>query len=112
MQAASPPAFYFDYLVLLAVTLLAIILSLAIVFQAYRGYRRNQSQPMFYLAVGLVLLTVIPFVISLSVATLGPTLGFGPRIYTYYAPILSRLIEVAGLITILYSLYAVRDVRE
>ncbi|CQR52490.1 MULTISPECIES: DUF7521 family protein [Haloferax] len=97
---------YVNYLVLLAVTLLALVLSLAIVFQAYRGYRRNRSQPMLWLAVGLVLLTVVPFVVSLTVASAGTALGFGPVVYTYYAPILNRLIEVVGLVCILYSLYS------
>jgi len=97
---------YVNYLVLLAVTLLALVLSLAIVFQAYRGYRRNRSQPMLWLAVGLVLLTVVPFVISLTVASAGTALGFGPVVYAYYVPILNRLIEVVGLACILYSLYS------
>ncbi|GGM60292.1 phosphoglycerol transferase MdoB-like AlkP superfamily enzyme [Halarchaeum rubridurum] len=99
---------YAGYLVLLAVTLLALVLSLAIVLQAYRGYRRNRSRPMLYLALGLVLLTVVPFAISLAVASLGQRLGFGPLVYTYYAPIVSRVVEIAGLASILYSLYVRR----
>ena len=31
-----------------------------VAFQAYRGYRRNESQPMLYLALGIVLLTAVP----------------------------------------------------
>jgi glycerol uptake facilitator-like aquaporin len=96
---------YVNYLALLAVTLLGLVLSLAIVFQAYRGYRRNESRPMLWLAIGLILLTVVPFVTSLTVASAGPTLGFGPTVYTYYVPIFSRLVEVAGLACLLYSLY-------
>ncbi|MCL9815240.1 DUF7521 family protein [Natranaeroarchaeum aerophilus] len=34
---------------------------------AYRGYRRNESQPMFYLAIGVAFLTVVPFVLSYSI---------------------------------------------
>ncbi|ACV49452.1 MULTISPECIES: DUF7521 family protein [Halomicrobium] len=96
---------YAHYLALLAVTLLGLVLSFAIVFQAYRGYRRNDSQPMLLLAVGLVLLTVVPFVVSLVVTSAGTVLGFGPIVYSYYVPILTRTIEVVGLVTILYSLY-------
>ena len=96
---------YADYLVLLAVTLLGLVLGLAIVFQAYRGYRRNASRPMLWLAVGLVLLTVVPFLLSLVVASVGPRLGFGPTVYAYHVPILGRLVEVAGLVSVLYSLY-------
>lgn len=105
MLQTGSTGLYLNYLALLAVTLLGLVLSLAIVFQAYRGYRRNQSQPMLWLAVGLVLLTVVPFVVSLTVASAGTALGFGPVVYTYYAPIFNRLIEVAGLACILYSLY-------
>lgn len=31
-----------------------------VVYQAYRGYRRNGRRPMLYLAVGIILLTVPP----------------------------------------------------
>jgi len=99
---------YTGYVLLLAVTLLAIVLSLSIVLQAYRGYRRNASRPMRYLAVGLVLLTVVPFTISVVVASVGPRLGFEPVVYTYYAPVLSRIVEIGGLASILYSLYVRR----
>lgn len=34
---------------------------------AYRGYRRNESTPMLYLAVGVAFLTVVPFVLSYSI---------------------------------------------
>ncbi|GEM_PF-1163566 len=34
---------------------------------AYRGYRRNASTPMLYLAVGVAFLTVVPFVLSYSI---------------------------------------------
>jgi len=107
-MAAVPSTVYTGYILLLAVTLLAVILSLAIVLQAYRGYRRNASRPMFFLAVGLFLLTVVPFTISIVGASLGPRLGFDTTLYTYYLPILSRLVEIIGLGCILYSLYSRR----
>lgn len=31
-----------------------------VAYQAYRGYQRNESRPMFYLACGIVLLTAVP----------------------------------------------------
>ncbi|ELZ96989.1 hypothetical protein C440_04408 [Haloferax mucosum ATCC BAA-1512] len=95
---------YTAYLVLLGVTLVAIAMGLFIVFQAYRGYRRNQSQPMLYLAIGFALLTVIPFGISLAGASVGQLLGAQPIVYTYYLPIVGRIVEVCGLGVILYSL--------
>lgn len=100
----DPAQGYVGYLVLLAVTLGAMILGLFIVFQAYRGYRRNQSRRMLFLALGLALLTVAPFVLSLVVTFAGQRLGFGPIVYTYWLPIASRIVEICGLGCILYSL--------
>lgn len=31
-----------------------------VAYQAYRGYQRNASRPMLYLALGIVLLTAVP----------------------------------------------------
>lgn len=95
---------YVDYLVLLVVTLAAMLLGLFIVFQAYRGYRRNQSRRMLFLAVGLTLLTVAPFALSLVVTFLGQQVGAGSRTYTFWLPVSTRLVELAGLLAILYSL--------
>lgn len=96
---------YTDYLVHLAVTLVAMMLGLYIVFQAFRGYRRNDSRRMLFLAIGLTLLTIAPFALSILGASLGTSLGIGPRLYTFYLPVTSRLLEIAGLGCILYSLF-------
>lgn len=93
-----------DYLILLSVTALAMLFGLFIVFQAYRGYRQNDSRRMLYLALGLALLTVAPFALSIVVASLGQSLGFGPRTYTFFLPVASRLLEISGLVCIIYSL--------
>jgi hypothetical protein len=94
-----------EYLVLLTLTLVAIVMGTYVVFQAYRGYRRNNSQRMLFLAIGFAFLTVVPFVLSLVVAGIGQQLGFGPRVYTAYIPIVSRILEICGLGVIVYSLY-------
>lgn len=93
------------YLTLLAATLVASALGLIIVFQAYRGYRRNDSQRMLYLAVGLALITIAPFALSLVVTLVAPSLESGDFLLSYVLPMGSRLLEIAGLISILYSLY-------
>ena len=36
------------------------VAGLFVAYQAFRGYRRNGSRPMLYLAVGIVLLTAVP----------------------------------------------------
>jgi hypothetical protein len=95
---------YAGYLILLAVTLGAMMLGLFIAFQAYRGYRRNRSRRMLFLALGLALLTVAPFALSLVGTFAGQRLGFGPRVYAYWLPITERLVEICGLGCILYSL--------
>lgn len=39
-------------------------LGTVVTWTAYRGYARNASQPMLFLAIGVALLTVVPFVLS------------------------------------------------
>lgn len=93
------------YLTLLAATMVAAVLGLMIVFQAYRGYRRNDSQRMLYLAVGLALITVAPFLLSIVVTVFAPALSSGGLLLSYVLPIASRVLEISGLLLILYSLY-------
>lgn len=94
------------YLVLLAATLIASGLGLIIVFQAYRGYRRNDSRPMLLLAVGFTLLTLGPFVLSLLVTAVAQSLPPGSLLVVYWLPLASRVLEIAGLSVILYSFYS------
>lgn len=93
------------YLALFAATLLASLLGLVIVFQAFRGYRRNDSDSMLYLAIGFALITVAPFGLSLVVTLVAPSLEAGTFIQSSLLPLGSRLFEIAGLAVILYSLY-------
>lgn len=47
-----------------------------VAYQAYRGYRRNDSRPMLFLGVGIALVTTVSFVVStLVVAPLGASEG-------------------------------------
>lgn len=96
-----------EYLLLLSVTLIAAGLALFIVFHAYSGYRRNNSPRMLYLAVGLCLITVVPMALSIVINSLGQSIGFQSRVYTFYLPLLSRISEIIGLCTLLYSLLVV-----
>ncbi|MFD1643641.1 DUF7521 family protein [Halohasta litorea] len=96
------------YLVLLASTLLALALGLTIVFQAYRGYRRNDSTRMLYLAVGLGFVTIAPFGLSLGFALLTPFVPNATGLRVSVLPLLRRLLEITGLGLILYSLYSPR----
>lgn len=42
-------------------------LGAVVAWTAYRGYARNDSRPMLFLAVGVALLTVVPFVTSYAI---------------------------------------------
>lgn len=93
------------YLFTLALTLLAMVMGFIIVFQAYRGYRRHNSRPMLYLALGLALVTIAPFLLSVIFTIAGDFLSLGSFAFAYMLPILSRCAEIIGLGCILYSLY-------
>lgn len=94
----------FNYPVLLLVTLIAMVLGLFIAFQAYSGYRRNVSRSLLFLALGITLLTVGPFVVSLLLTLVGTPLGVESGIYLYWMLVATRLFEIGGFICILYSL--------
>lgn len=40
------------------------LLGTVVAWTAYRGYTRNNSHPMLFLAIGVAFLTVVPFVLS------------------------------------------------
>ena len=81
-----------------------LVLGLVIGVQAYRGFRRNDSRPMQYLSVGLILLTAVPFTISFG-GTL--VLAYVPEFADYrrHLTFLAQLLQFGGLALITYSLY-------
>ncbi len=73
------------------------IVGLFVASVAYRGYRRNESRPMLYLALGIVLLTAVPAAVNvLLTASTGAT----------DAEILLSLTvsHLCGVVSILYAL--------
>jgi uncharacterized membrane protein YidH (DUF202 family) len=82
--------------VVLLLALATVVLGLYISYQAYRGYRRNQSRPMLFLAVGIVLLTFVPAVFS--------TLGANVQAIAGETVLLGFLSRLAGLLSILYGI--------
>lgn len=82
---------------------LILILSLIIIYQAYRGYRRNGSRPLLFLALGVVLLTIAPTVVTIVSSAFVSPATFGSVV----SP-LTGSIRVAGLISIIYSIYGRR----
>lgn len=74
------------------VLLLGIAVGTVVVYQAYRGFRRNGSRPMLYLAIGLLLLGPVHFLLSL------PSFG------AFSTAAAQQVTDVLGLLAILYSL--------
>jgi hypothetical protein len=72
-------------------------IGLFVAYQAYRGYRRNFSSPMAYLAVGILFVTAVSFVVpQVLVATTG--------VSDAAAILVMTVLDVVGLSAILYAL--------
>ncbi|WP_459192470.1 DUF7521 family protein [Halosimplex sp. J119] len=76
---------------------LTAVVGLFVAYQAFRGYRRNDSRPMLFLGLGIFLVTALPFVVTSVLA--GP-LGASDAV----AVLAWTLLEIAGLSSILYAL--------
>jgi zinc transporter ZupT len=80
---------------------LTVLLGLAISYIAYRGYRRNQSRPMLFVAAGFALVVGVPA-------------AAGVVLYVVFdAPIpvinsVGQVSELAGMAAILYGLWMPR----
>jgi hypothetical protein len=81
--------------------LLSVALGLTISYLAYLGYRRNQSRPMLFIALGFVLILGIP---GASLVIL--RFGFGVPIPIVNS--VAQVSELAGLVAILYGLWMPR----
>ncbi|SFR90524.1 hypothetical protein SAMN05216559_0802 [Halomicrobium zhouii] len=66
-----------------------------VAYQGYRGYRRNDSRPMLYLAVGILLLTTVSFLVQQAVG-----LAAGGAATAQFAAL---TVSIAGLLAVLYS---------
>lgn len=92
-----------------AAGLLVVGLGVVISWRAYQGYRRNGSRPMLLLAIGMLLITVVPtltesIVVPWFVARLTAP-GTGATALTLTV---SRLCEAAGIGVLIYSLHSRR----
>lgn len=78
-----------------------VLLGLAISYVAYRGYRRNRSRPMLFVAAGFVLVVGIPAVVTLVLFVL----------LDVPIPVVNTVVqasELLGLGAILYGLWTPR----
>ncbi len=73
------------------------VVGVFVAYQAYRGYRRNESRPMLYLALGIVLLTAVP---------VGVHHGLGGLTTATEAEILLGITaaHLGGVVAVLYAL--------
>jgi len=78
--------------------LISIALGLTISYLAYLGYRRNQSRPMLFIALGFALILGVPGA-SLVI------LGFGLNVPIPIVNSVGQVSELAGLVAILYGLW-------
>jgi hypothetical protein len=78
--------------------LISVALGVAISYLAYLGYRRNQSRPMLFIALGFALILGVPGVALVI-------LRFGLNLPIPIVNSISQVSELAGLVAILYGLW-------
>ncbi|MFC6765702.1 DUF7521 family protein [Natrinema soli] len=82
---------------LIVAKLVTMVLGFLIAFQAYRGYRRSDSQSMLYLAVGFAIISFGAIVEGILFDVVGLTF--------HNAGTVATTIVAIGMLTILYALY-------
>ncbi|PGF16353.1 hypothetical protein CP556_09665 [Natrinema sp. CBA1119] len=80
-----------------ATDVLSALIGLFIAYQAYRGYRRNDSRPMLVIAVGFLFALAVPFLLVVLYVAL-------PFVSESLVAVLSQASQVSGLLAILYAL--------
>jgi hypothetical protein len=101
VELTDIPQFYF---ILFLVVLVTISMGSFVVYQAYQGYRRHNRKQMLFLALGIGLITVIPPLLAITVASIGLQMTLSIVVYTYYVPLAENMIRIIGLGFIIYSL--------
>lgn len=89
------------FLLVTGAKIVALLLGAFIVYLAYRGFRRNRSRPLFYVAVGFALITAGTIAEGLLYVIIGSELLTAIAVGT--------TITVLGFVAIIYSIYAVKD---
>lgn len=77
---------------------LAALLGVFIAYQAYRGYRRNDSRPMLFISLGFVLALAVPFALLLVTVAV-------PGVPVWVVGLVTQAAEVLGLSCIVYALW-------
>jgi hypothetical protein len=84
-----------------ATKIVALVLGAFIVYLAYRGFTRNRSRPLLYVAVGFALITGGTIAEGILYVILGSEL--------LAAIAAGTVITVLGFAAIIYSIYTVKD---
>ena len=96
VETELPPEWVITYVQ--ATDVLAALLGIFIAYQAYRGYRRNESRPMLFISIGFVLVLAIPFLLLLLYLAI-------PMLTETIVVILTETSQVIGLVAIVYALW-------
>ncbi len=80
--------------------IVALILGAFIVYLAYKGYKRNSSKPLLYVALGFALITAGTIIEGILYVLLGSEL--------LNAMATGTTVMVLGFAVIIYSIYAVK----
>lgn len=80
--------------------IVALILGAFIVYLAYKGYKRNSSRPLLYVALGFALITAGTIAEGILYVLLGSEL--------LSAMATGTTVMVLGFVVIIYSIYAVK----
>ena len=80
--------------------LIALFLGAFIVYLAYRGYRRNASKPLLFVALGFAFITAGTLLEGLIFVVLGSDI--------LSAIAIDGVLTVIGFVAIIYSIYAVK----
>lgn len=79
---------------------IALILGAFIIYLAYKGYKRNSSKPLLYVALGFTLITAGTIAEGILYVILGSEL--------LNAIATGTIITVLGFVVIIYSIYSVK----
>lgn len=80
-----------------ATDVLSALIGLFIAYQAYRGYRRNESRPMLFISIGFVLSLAVPFLLLVVYLAI-------PALPESLVSLTTQTSQVVGLVAILYAL--------
>ncbi|KZN22643.1 hypothetical protein A4G99_19525 [Haladaptatus sp. R4] len=82
---------------LIAAKIVVMILGVLIALQSYRAYRRYENQPMLFLAIGFVIISIGAVIEGILFDIVNMSI--------FYSGLIQSIIVIIGMGFILYSLY-------